>query len=144
MVCTVLAPISGGIGVTRWYWGFDMRRNREKSFDTQRNRKKSLDMRRNREKVKSFHRNSSVEFHITRRPWALIPIFTVPRWNQVLESAPQGRRRLQSFFPKSVREDDLYNIFVFFSSVFCFFFHIFIFQIFSSLNQNLGVNKKNY
>ena len=50
-----------------------------------------------------------------------------------LESAPQGRRRLQSFFPKSVREDDLY-FFVCFLSFLCFFsqiFQIFVFSDFS-------------
>ena len=42
----------------------------------------------------------------------------------LLESAPQGRRRLQSFFPKSVREDDLYFCVCFFE-FFVFFFQIF-------------------
>ena len=64
----------------------------------------------------------------------------------LLESAPQGRRRLQSFFPKSVREDDLYKILRFFGifSDFCFFFQFFVFfSDFSTQNQNTGVNKKN-
>ena len=51
----------------------------------------------------------------------------------LLESAPQGRRRLQSFFPKSVREDDLY-FFVCFFEFFVFFFRFFQIFVFSDFS----------